>query len=261
MSETTAASPAELRPRRFQLDWVLPVLFRPRSAFQRLSAAAGDTWWTPLLIVMAAELIRVWAAGSVRQVLAAAGQVALPADFQYWSPDQQAQFTQAQQAATGPVFVYVLPGFAAGLGLWLGWLLTAALLHLILTMLGGRSTTRGALNVVAWAALPFAVRALVRAGYNWTTQTLIAGPGLAGFAPADAGGWAVFAREFLALVDIYVVWYAALLMIGSRQAAGLARGKVVAGGLAAVVLLLALQALPGFLLAQAGGLQIVRPFF
>lgn len=36
------------------------------------------------------------------------------------------------------------------------------LLHLVLTMLGGRDSTGGALNIVAWAALPFALRDLVR---------------------------------------------------------------------------------------------------
>ena len=261
MSELSASLPAETRPRRFQWDWLFPMLVRPRAAFRHMVALASDAWLTPLLILMLAELARVWAVGSVRQALAASGQVVLPPDFQYWTPDMQAQFMQAQQATSGPVFIYVLPAVMAGLGVWIGWLLTAALLHLIFTMLGGRSATREALNVVAWAALPLAVRALVRAGYALSTQTLISSPGLSGFVPVDAAGAAVFLREGLALVDLYVIWQAVLLMIGGRQASGLAAGKVIAGALAVILVVLALQALPGFAFAQLDGLQVVRPFF
>lgn len=261
MSETSAPLPADIRPRRLHLDWLLPLLIRPRSAFRTMTAAAGDAWLTPLLILSLAELVRVWAVGSVRQALAATGQVTLPPDFQYWSPTMQAQFTQAQQATSSPVFVYVFPGLVALAGVWLGWLLTAALLHLVLTMLGGRSATREALNVVAWAMLPFALRALVRAGYAFSTQALIVSPGLAGFVPADAAGALIFLREALAFVDAYWLWHVALLMVGGRQASGLAVGKVVAGALVAALGVLLLQALPGFGMAQLDGLQVVRPFF
>jgi hypothetical protein len=59
----------------------------------------------------------------------------------------QEQFMQAQQATQGPVFIYALPGFVAVLGVWIGWLLLSGLLHLALTLLGGRSANRNTLNV------------------------------------------------------------------------------------------------------------------
>ncbi len=34
----------------------------------------------------------------------------LPPDFQYYTPEQQQQFTQAQQAGSSPLFTYRLPG-------------------------------------------------------------------------------------------------------------------------------------------------------
>ena len=56
-----------------------------------------------------------------------------------------------------------LPMIGAVLGALLMWLVVSWLLHLVLTLLGGRGTSQGAINVVAWASLPFVVRA-VRGG-------------------------------------------------------------------------------------------------
>ncbi|MBL8058369.1 MAG: YIP1 family protein [Anaerolineales bacterium] len=259
MSET-AAPPLE-KPRRFHFNWVIPALLRPRAAFRQIAEHAGDAWLTPLLVLTLAELARVLAVGNVRQVLAASGQVTLPPDFQYWPPTMQEQFMQAQQAVSGPVFLYVLPGFVALMGIWLGWLLLAGILHLVLTMLGGRNPTRNALNVVAWAALPLAVRSLVRAGFALSTQTLITSPGLAGFAPLDATLLSAVLRALGSQIDIYFIWYTLLTLLGARLASGLPTGKVVAGGLAAVLIVLALQTAPGLVVGRFEGLEALRSLF
>lgn len=256
----TAALPLD-RPRRLHFDWVLPALFRPRAAFRRIAEYPGDAWLTPLLVLTLAEIARVLTTGQVKQAAAASGQVTLPPDFQFWSPDQQAQFTQAQQATSSPVFVYVFPGFLALMGVWIGWLLVSALLHLVLTMLGGRSATRTALNFVAWASLPFAVRSLVRAGYAMFAQTLISSPGLSGFAPTDTAIPSLVVKELLVFVDVYLIWHIVLIVLGARLASSLAVGKVIGGVLVTMFIILALQALPGVLIAQLGGLTVIRPFF
>jgi hypothetical protein len=256
----TALPPLE-QPRRFQFDWVLPALLRPRETFARIVDYAGDCWLTPLLVISLAEIARVIAAGNVRGLLAATGQITLPPGSEFWTPEQQAQFMQAQQAASSPVFLYVFPGIVALLGVWIGWVLMSALLHFLLTVLGGRSATRAALNVVAWASLPFAVRALIRAGYSFTTGTLITSPGLAGFAPTEAGAAGAFLGALLALVDVFVIWHLVLVVVGARQASGLSLQKVTTSVLITVLIVLALQALPGFIFAQLSGLQTLPIFF
>jgi hypothetical protein len=256
----TAAPPLD-RPRRFHFDWLLPALFRPRRTFAHVAEHANDAWLTPLLVITLAEIARVLAVGNVRQALAATGQVTLPPDFQFWPPSMQEQFMQAQQATSSPVFLYFFPAFLAVAGVWIGWLVFAGLLHLVLTMLGGRSPTRNTLNVVAWASLPFAVRSLVRAGYALATQSLIGSPGLSGFVVADGTLTSTFLREALILVDIYLVWHLLLTLLGARLVSGLPWGKVVGGVLVTLLLVLLLQALPGLAFAQLGGLQVVRPFF
>ncbi|MGQ0604022.1 MAG: YIP1 family protein [Anaerolineales bacterium] len=256
----TALPPLE-QPRRFQFDWVLPTLLRPRATLAKIVEYAGDCWLTPLLVVSLAEIARVIAAGNVRGLLASTGQVPLPPGSEFWTPEQQAQFLQAQQAASSPVFLYVFPGIVALLGVWIGWVLMSALLHLLLTMLGGRSATRAALNVVAWASLPLAVRAIARATDIFIEQKLIVAAGFSGYVSADGGAVWEFIKAVLASVDIFLIWHLVLVVIGARQASGLSLQKVAASTLITALIVLALQALPGFIFAQLSGLQTLPIFF
>jgi hypothetical protein len=247
----TALPPLE-QPRRFQFDWVLPALLRPRETFARIVDYAGDCWLTPLLVISLAEIARVIAAGNVRGLLAATGQITLPPGSEFWTPEQQAQFFQAQQATTGPTFVYVFPAIGSMLGLWITWLLIASILHLALTLLGGRSQTRAAINFVA-----LALRSLVSLGYMLYSQTLIVGYGLAGFAPGDGEMLSNYLKEFLAFVDVYLLWAAVLMALGAMSVASLPARKAWGGVLITMLIVLALHALPGFIAAQVGGLQFL----
>jgi hypothetical protein len=248
-------------PRRFQFGWVPDVLFRPRQAFARIVSLPQAVWLTPMLILTLTTLVRVLVAGSINQAAAQAGQVTLPPDFQYYSPQDQAQFMQAMQATQGPVFMYVFPAISALFGIWVGWLLVGGLLHLVLTLLGGRGDTGSAMNLVAWASLPFAIRDIVRIAAMLSTDQLLANPGLRGFAPPGEASSSLFLASLLGLIDLYLIWHILLLIIGVNAADGLSRGKAVGGVLITISLVLLLQVLFGFLSAKLGGLTIVRPFF
>jgi hypothetical protein len=248
-------------PGRFQFAWVSEVLFHPRRAFARITALNRGVWLTPLLILTLTTLLRVAAAGWVRQNFAVTGEMPLPPDFQYYSPEQQAQFMQAMQSTQGPVFIYVFPAISGLLGIWLGWLLVGGLLHLVLTMLGGRGDTMSSMNLVAWASLPFAVRDLVRVAALVVSRQPIASPGLAGFAPADPSGFMAYLAAWLPLIDIFLIWHMALLVVGVRAGSSLRRGKAIGGPTATVLVVLALLALVQFLVARLGSLTVIRPFF
>jgi hypothetical protein len=247
------------KPRRLHLDWVLPVLFQPRRIFTKVAAQSQAVWLTPLLILSLTVILQVLAAGQIKQQAALSGQVELPPGFEYSSPEDQAQFQKAMEATQSPTFIYVLQALGAVAGVWVGWLLVGALLHLALTMLGGRGNWC-ALNLVAWASLPFAIRALVRATSMLFTHHLISTPGLQGFAPAGDSGLVLYLAAFLALIDIYIVWHIILLVIGVRISSGLSVGKVWAGVLMVIVPVLLLQALLTYLVSRLSNLTIIRPF-
>ena len=261
MTTTDTTLPPLEPPRRFHFDWILPVLFGPRRAFEKIAGQTGDVWLTPILVLMLLAVVQAVAAGPAKQAAGLSGSASLPPNYQYYTPEQQMQFQQAQAVTSGPVFVYVFPAVVAALEVWVGWLLVVGLLHLVLTMLGGRGTTRQAMNLVAWASLPFAVRAAVRAVYLLSSHQLIGRAGLAGFAPADGGTVSLYVLQLLSFVDLYLVWQALLLVMGVRAGDKLPPGKAWSGVLITLVIVVLLEALPGFALAKLGSLSTIQPFF
>lgn len=247
--------------RRFQPGWITGVLFRPRRVFEAIAAQAHGTWLTPMILLTLTALAQVLIAGWLKQQAALIAGPTLPPDFQYYSPEMQAQFMQAAQATSGPVFVYVFPAVIALGGVWIGWLLVSGLLHLVVTLLGGRGDTGYAFNLVAWCSLPFAIRDLVRAGAMLASRQLISSPGLSGFAAQDPGGEATYLAALLSLVDIYLLWHILLLIVGVRVGNNLSASKAVGGVIFTIVLVTTLQSLLSYGVDRLGALTVVRPFF
>jgi len=254
-----AALPLE-RPRRFHFDLLLPAFFKPRDTFGRLAAQNRPAWFTPLLVLTLTGLLAVLVAGPIKVTLAQSGQVELPIGFEYWTPEQQAQYNQAQQASSGPVFVYVFPAILLLLRVWFGWLVMGGVLHLVLTMLGGRDTTGSALNVVAWASLPFALRDVLQAGFMLMQKQLV-NSGVQSFAPSGEGLVPAILSELLARVTLYGFWYFLLLIVGVRITSSLPLGKALSGVLIALAVTLLLSILPGVIISQVSALEVTRPFF
>jgi len=242
--------------RRFDLSRLLSLITRPRAVFSEMTSEARATWLTPMLVLTVTAILVVVVAGYLKTQAAMMGEIELPPDWQYWSPDMQQNYMQAQQATQGATFMYVIPLVGALTTLWVGWILVAGLLHLGSTLLGGRGSMQSALNVVAWASLPFALRDILRVVFMLSTKHAITNPGLSGFA-ASAG----FLSQLLARVDLFWIWYLILLIIGFAIADGLPRNKAFVGVVAVLLLVLAAQAGLGSLTSNLGGQAVQRPFF
>jgi hypothetical protein len=65
----------------------------------------------------------------------------------------------------------------------------------------------------------------------------------------------------LARLDIFVIWYILLLILGFAMADGLPRGKAVIGVLVVMLLVLSAQAGLASLTSNLGGQAVQRPFF
>ena len=140
--------------------------------------------------------------------------------------------------------------------LWVGWVLLAGLFHLLSTLLGGRGAMRSALNVVAWASLPFAVRDLLRVVFMFIVQHPISSPGLSGF-----GGSSVFVAQLLANLDLFFIWHAVLMVIGTSLVDSLPVRKAALAVSIVLVISLFAQAGLGSLSANMSGFIVNRPFF
>ncbi|MEP0803867.1 MAG: YIP1 family protein [Chloroflexota bacterium] len=249
---TPSSSPA----RRFDLPRVFAVMFRPRAAFSEMASETRAVWSTPMILLTITAALVVLVRGYLRTRAAMMGEIELPPDWQWWTPEMQNSYMQAQQVQQGPVYMYIMPLVGALAGLWLGWLALAALLHLGSTLFGGRGSMQGALNVVGWASLPFALRDLLRAAYMLLAQHTIASPSLSGF--ASGGG---FLYHLLARTDLFLFWSFILLIIGFAVVDNLPRGKAFANAFIVMALALLAQAGLAVLASSIGGAAIQRPFF
>jgi hypothetical protein len=252
MSETVQTSQPE---KTSPFKNILTLFLRPRRFFTE----QANGWGLPILVLSLTLAVQTAVAGYFRARAAAMGEVPLPPDWQWWSPEMQNNYMQAQQATQGPVFVYIIPLVGALSGLWLGWLLVSGLMHLASTLLGGRGTMSTALGVVAWASLPLALREVLRVVFMLAAGRAIASPGLSGFISSEGG--MIFAAQLLGLVDLFFVWYAVLAVIGFSVKDNLSNRKAAIGVVGALVLILLAQAGLGVLGQNLGGMLISRPFF
>jgi len=113
---------------------------------------------------------------------------------------------------------------------------------------------QSALNVAAWASLPFAVRDILRFIYMLSASHAITSPGLSGFATS------AFMSQILVRTDIFLIWSIALLIIGFSITDGLSRGKALIGVVIVTLILLTTQAGIGTMISGLGSGAVQRPF-
>ncbi len=252
MTDTIQKLPA----RRIDLSRPLMFLIRPKQVYGEMASEVRAAWSTPMVILSVTAILAVIVAGYLKTQAASLGEVQLPADWQYWTPDMQNNYMQAQQATQGPTFMYIIPMVSSLASLWLGWLVVAGLMHLGSTLFGGRGTMQGAFNVMAFANLPFALRDLLRVAYMLASSHTITSPGLSGFASSTG-----LVSNLLQHTDIFLIWSIVLLVIGFSVHDGLTRGKAFINVFIVILLVLLAQAGLSALGSSFGGSAIQRPFF
>jgi hypothetical protein len=265
MAELAAVPSAPANPRRaLHFEWIIPVLIRPRKAFAEIASYTRGVWLVPILILTLTTLMSTLMNGYVTQKNAATGEVPIDENF-FFTPEDEAQIQQAMAAMQSPVFVYFLPAIVSIVVVWGGWLIFGSVLHLILTLLGGRSTMGITMNIMAWASLPLAIRQIVQFFGMLIDQRPISGPGFSGLlAETLAQGGSiplVIVAAFLALLDIYLIWQVVLLVIGIRASSALSVMRALVSVLIALGILLIIQTGVGYGLSLLSGITVIRPFF
>ncbi len=251
---TDAALPVSTSPRQFDFKRILTLFIRPRQAISGLAAEEKPAWLLPMLIVSVLFLVRIIVSGYFQAQAAAMGQMNTPADFQYWPPEMQNNWMQSQAAMQGPVYVYIMPAILGLAKIFLAWFLVAGLTHLASTLFGGRGKMTSAMNLVAWACLPFAIRDVLRIIFMLSVHHTIASPGFSGLVAIP------FLSKILTSVDIFFLWFAALLAVGIRKADNLPLGKAIASVAIVLVLVLLIQGGLGVLTSKLSGMTITRMF-
>lgn len=253
MSETELENLPVEEPRKLRWDWLYQVILAPRKTLAAITSQDKPNWLTPMLVISILILISALA-GIPARVQQNQATVTVPMDESYYTEDQQAQFAESDAAASSPLFTYILPAIGGLVGLWISWLLMGSVLHLAYTLAGSRSSSAATMNLAAWTAVPLGLRYVIRALYLLFSGQTIQATGLSGFVDASNGGVAAFFAALLAMVDIYLIWQIVLLVIGSTELTKLTPKKAYAATLTAIVVVLLICALPGFLGSALSGL-------
>jgi hypothetical protein len=243
------------------ITWLIQVLYRPGYTFTQIYNLGQNIWLLPILTLNLSSIVKVAINGWVKQQAAMLGETPLPPGFEWYTPEQQAQYFQATEATQGPIFVYILPIVLVLTGIWLSWLFVGGTLHLTTTLSGGRGDTSSSMTTVAWSTIPFVIKDIIQIIYLLISRILISAPGLSGFITINDSGWSIFWSELLKHVDIYLIWNILLMMIGVKIATNLNTIKSFYAAMISVTMIVIIRTLMGCAIAQLTELTIIRPFF
>jgi len=242
-----------------QLKWLLTIFIQPRKTFTQIAEQPKKRWLLPLLVLSVVALIHANVSAHTSLMLVPDLKGMQDVDIQLPEgaelPENldvenveiiEVSDTGNMPAAGGPPLggvSWLFDGIGSLIRIWGVWLLISAMLYLSLTLSGGRVENRPLMNVVAWAGMPLVLRDLVQIASMSLTHQPILNPGLSGLWMPGESTLSWFLLALLGMVDIYLIWNLALLVIGGKTVSGLGTGKTLKAVLIPVLLLLALYAL------------------
>ena len=249
VNKTNLLSRLDLR-----LQWILPTLIRPKKTIEEIVKKDKSVWLTPLLIISVLVIIASLIGGPIRKNAIVSG-ANLPADFQYYSAEQQAQFMNAQATQSSALFTMIFPMAGTLIGVWFSWFLLSSLLHLSLTLSGSRASSMHSYNLVGWSMVPIIVREVVQIIAMIFSHSVVTSAGLSGFIASDVKGGLAFIAGILGQIDIYLIWQIVLILLGVTILSGLSRTKAwMATGISFLILVI-LLALPRLATSMLSGLS------
>lgn len=219
MTQTESPAPA-VSQKRSVLSLFGGMLIRPRATLAYLRDHGGATWLWPALLAVAVLIVSVIAIAPITRAVAEqqmrAVREQMGADL---PPEQEAQFEQAVQLASNPLFIIVFPAISGVIGLALGWLLRGVGLFVLSLPFGGQSKFGAMFRMGVWTTvLPDTLRTLVTTAGTVASGRLLKS-GLAFLVPTPEGslipsGSAALWQAFLGGIDVYWLWGMVLTTIG-----------------------------------------------
>jgi len=257
----TEANPTN---RRFQFNWLIPLLVRPRQAFGYVLLRKA-TWYTPMLVIslllIAQVVVKGYMSPPTSELAPPEGipEEGIPSKGMEVGGGSSGGGMDGAASVSEPSPGWLdalLPMAGKLVGLWIGWFVLTLLLFVGLVISGDQGNFTSALNLTAWSSLPLAIQVLAQIIIALIYSSAATLPqGLAGLALKVQGMGGEFLGVILQRVDIFLIWQAALMMIGavfiSQLPAARARWLV----LLAMVIYLILAALPAFGMEQFSLLQ------
>lgn len=223
---------------------LLDILVRPARALTAVADHPQRLWLVPLIIA----LVVVTASLLVSVPLAQqASAELLEEQLANMPPEARAQAEQFMAPGSPFATIAYVTGFLGGvLGLVVGWLFRAGVLHFAALALGGQNRFGQMFSVITWTRVPEIARTLVQTISMALSGQLITKPGLSylvasGDQIRDSTNLTFY---FLSGVDIFLVWDLILVTIGVAAAARFSRRKAFGLAVGYWVLAVLLGAIP-----------------
>jgi hypothetical protein len=237
---------------------LVDIFIRPTRALTAIRDHPGRRWLVPaviaLVVVMASTLLVV-------PIAQRAAPQLTQQQIQNLTPEQQAQVQELTRPGSPLMMFSLAVGLVTAiLGLFVGWLVHAGVLHVVALALGGQNRFSQMFSVVTWTGFPGLVRQTLQTATIVASGQIIVNHGLSGLVATgnlrqDSTN---LVYALLSGIDIWLVWELLLLTIGVALAARFARRKaaaLVVGYWAVSTLLLAVVqvSLAGLGMSLAGG--------
>lgn len=200
------------------------VVIRPRGTFLKLRDADRGYWWLVLVVMLVLVIVSTAISTPYRQELS---RQQLDAQFEEMfgdlddlSGEEERMYNQQVAAVESPIIGTVLPLGMALIGVPLGYLIRAGVLHLGSAIVGGRAEFKQTFRMAVWTTVPVLIRSILGILVMSLSGSMMA-PGLtAGMGPEGLLEQPVL-YTFLAMIDIFTLWSLALIAIGVAQTAQL----------------------------------------
>lgn len=238
MLDPSALQTAPPAPRGPNLGALLVGIWvRPGRTLRTIAAGPAWLWLVPVALALVLAVGQGFASAPARdaaqrarnQAALEASLAAMPAEYRDTLPADATTVPEPSQVLT--LWVPLALGVA---GVFFGWLVRAAVLHISSLALGGQQTFGQMYRTSAWASFPLLLRTLVQTLYAAAGGGLVTSPGLSGLLPAPAAPGAAGAFTaapatlpaiLLGRLDLFTLWYLVLLAFAVVAASKLSRSK------------------------------------
>ncbi len=189
----------QVRQRESTFHFIVDLLIRPGRAFSALAQGNSRGWllvgllvlvFTIAPIIVAAPITRQQIIKTMQRVQTQMvvtpppGQGRAPTSSQGRGQPPSPQLTpDVTNVVANPLFTVFIPGISVLVGVLIGWLIWAGVLHLLAVFMGGRSAFKTMFAAVVAASLPNGLRGLIQTIYIAASHSLILNPGLSGLVP------------------------------------------------------------------------------
>lgn len=196
------------------LGALIGVIIRPLRTFERMREARRGHWWLVAILAVIGTVAATLVTLPIQAEMVQQQMEAQQAQFEDLPEEQRAQIEQQQAMFTSQTTLAGI-GIAGGLlGIFVGYLVRAAVLFALGLPVGGRAGFGQVFRMAVWTTLPSVIRSFVAAIAVLATGQMPAQGLSAMYSASEVAEMSPVLVAFLSGIDIYTLWALVLITLG-----------------------------------------------